>query len=145
MVRREEDLFVVTTERGDIRCRRAKSCLVAPDVGDTVLVATATTGRAWMLAVLEGEGSGKTRLEAEGDLDVTLSNGAFTVACPEVNVLSGRFNVNALDGNIAFSAACVRGALLVERGGEDSFARRVVGQRARTPQSKSEALLPHRR
>ncbi len=105
------DTLHVETDAGTVACRRAVSCLVAPAAGDTVLIATATTGRAWVLAVLEREASdAATRLEVEGDLDLHLKDGKFTVAAQEgvslvsgkeVNVVSGRFNLNAVDGNVA--------------------------------------------
>ncbi len=100
VLRRDRGCFVVSTAAGDIRCARAKSCLVAPALGDTVLVAAAATGRAWVLAVLDGTDD-HTRIEVDGDLAVTVPDGAFTVASRAVGVLSGRLDVNALDGNVA--------------------------------------------
>ena len=103
----------VLTSAGEISCRRATSCLVAPNVEDTVLVATANTGRSWVLAVLEREGDQKLVIAPEGDVDLKLKSGAFTVAAQEgvdivsgkaVNVVSGRFNLNAADGSIAIQS-----------------------------------------
>lgn len=121
-VRRCDDKsFVVVTEAGELSCRRAVSCLVAPEIDDTVLVATATTGRAWVLAVLERDDTQKTRLEVDGDLDVRLRRGTFTVAAQEgvgivsgsaVQVVAGRFNLNAVDGNVALQRLTYVGRFL---------------------------------
>jgi hypothetical protein len=111
VVRRSKDgAFAVATDGGEVTCRRATSCLVNPEADDTVLVATTKAGRAWILAVLEREEGSKTELVADGDLDVRLRRGKFTVAAnegvgivsgEEVNVVSGRFNLNAVDGSVA--------------------------------------------
>lgn len=88
---------------------RAKSCLVEPAPGDTVLVAVASSGRAWVLAVLEGEPGAGTRLAVEGNLDVRLDEGRFSVTAPEgvgivsgkdVSVVSGKVQVNAVEGGV---------------------------------------------
>ena len=88
---------------------RAKSCLVEPTPGDTVLVAVASSGRAWVLAVLEGAEGDATRLSIDGDLDLSLNQGRFTVTAPEgvgvvsgkdVSVVSGQVQVNAVEGGV---------------------------------------------
>lgn len=88
---------------------RARSCLVEPTPGDTVIVAVAGTGRAWVLAVLEGADEGRTRLAVEGDLEISLKQGRFTVTATEgvgvvsgkdVSVVSGKVEVNAVEGGV---------------------------------------------
>lgn len=88
---------------------RAKSCLVEPAPGDTVIVAIASSGNAWVLAVLEGREGAGTRLAIEGDLDLRLREGRFTVTAPEgvgvvsgkdVSVVSGKVQVNAVEGGV---------------------------------------------
>ncbi len=73
---------VLDVQGSEVVARRAKSCLVAPEVGDRVLVAFGRDRRAFVLAVLEGERAAAT-VAAEGDLE-------FKVA--------GRFGVSATDG-----------------------------------------------
>jgi hypothetical protein len=53
----------------EISAQRAKSCLVAPDVGDSVLCALHADG-CHLLAVLDGAEGAATRLAARGDLQV---------------------------------------------------------------------------
>lgn len=59
--------ITVRVGAGALEARRAVSCLVAPEAGDRVLVATGSRG-AWVLAVLEREREEPVRLHAEGDL-----------------------------------------------------------------------------
>lgn len=67
--RGEATLFHVRFATGAREARRAKSCLVAPEVGDTVLCAAHAEG-CHIVAVLDGAFGGATRLSAEGDLHV---------------------------------------------------------------------------
>ena len=103
-------MVTVATDSGEYACARAVSCLVAPELEDVVLVATSEVGKAWILAVLDREDRTKTCLAVDGDLDVRLKQGTFTVAANEgvgivsgadVKVVAGRFNLNAVDGNVA--------------------------------------------
>lgn len=88
---------------------RARSCLVEPSLGDTVLVAVATSGRAWVLAVLEGDDASPTRVAVDGDLELHTKQGRFSVTAPEgvgivsgkdVSVVSGKVEVNAVEGGV---------------------------------------------
>jgi hypothetical protein len=72
--------FVVRTSVGAVLARRAVSCLVEPEAGDRVLVAGLEGDEFWLLAVLEREGGGAVRLAPEGDLELRLSKGRFSVA-----------------------------------------------------------------
>src|SRR5271154_5518968 len=77
--------------RGTASChaRRAKSCLVAPEVGDTVLFTAGPEGT-FVLAVLRGAEGAPTRIAAAGDLHVEAHGGRVTVSSPEgVDLVSG--------------------------------------------------------
>lgn len=77
------DALAVRSATGEHRCRRAASCLLAPEPGDRVLVAL-VEGERWVLAVLERrEGAGAARVEVRGDLELRAPNGAVTVAAGE--------------------------------------------------------------
>jgi hypothetical protein len=94
--------------RGSCRARRAKSCLVSPDVGDRVLCAVEPEG-AFVLAVLTGREGAETRIEAEGDLELSapagkvavrgadavdlVSGGAVTTTAAEINLCAPRGSV----------------------------------------------------
>jgi hypothetical protein len=60
---------VLRTERGERRAIKATSCLVAPVVGDEVLVATVTDGRAFVLAILTRAGAA-VELKVDGPLRI---------------------------------------------------------------------------
>jgi hypothetical protein len=93
---------------GSSGARRAKSCLVAPEVGDHVLCVVAPGG-VFVLAVLEGREGDPTRLVADGDLVVqardgsvavhaakgveVVSGGAVTATCPEIHVRAPKGSV----------------------------------------------------
>jgi hypothetical protein len=67
---------------------RAPSCLVAPDDGDRVLVAT--VGReAFVIAVLAREGGGATTVATDGDLAIVARGGRVSVRGSEGVALAG--------------------------------------------------------
>lgn len=80
VVRVEGATFVVRTDRGDLRCQRAVSCLVEPMVHDYVL-AGGQPRATYVLAVLERE-SPNAQLTCEGDLSVKCGS-KFTVVASE--------------------------------------------------------------
>lgn len=108
LVRQETYLESGTVERisgtidvrfrsGSCEARRAKSCLVAPEVGDTVLCAIEPEG-AFVLAVLEGSRGASTKLVADGDIEVQARGGRVTVCSSNgVDIVSG--------GDIAMTSA----------------------------------------
>ncbi|KEY59006.1 DUF3540 domain-containing protein [Serratia sp. DD3] len=62
--------MMVESEGRGWHCRRAASCLIAPEFGDRVLIAS-VEGQLWLLAVLErAEGQQPTVLSVEGDLQI---------------------------------------------------------------------------
>ncbi len=106
ILRSEGPFFVVRTDHGDLRCRRAVSCLVEPKVDDFVLCAArsdaelnkdgalaaprlvqsrvvAEPAAAYVLAVLERENTETTTLTADGNLDIKLSSGKLRMASSE--------------------------------------------------------------
>jgi hypothetical protein len=87
---------------------RAKSCLVAPEPGDRVLLAV-TEKEAWILAVLEGtEEATSTTVKVDGELTIAADK-VKLLAREEASIASsGRFeavasriDVRALTGNVA--------------------------------------------
>lgn len=103
---------------------RAKSCLVEPAPGDTVLVAVASTGRGWVLAVLDAGEAAPTRVAVEGDLELCLKQGRFTVTATEgVGIVSGK-DVSVVSGKVEVNA--VEGSFVLERFGV--FAREALTQ-----------------
>jgi Protein of unknown function (DUF3540) len=101
--------FVIETDAGELRARRATSCLLEPAPGDLVLVALVSRGSSYVLAVLEREAGAPGHIVADGDLNITLGRGSLGVAAQgdvrlvsgrEVSVVSGGLRVNAVDGSV---------------------------------------------
>jgi hypothetical protein len=91
------------------QARRAKSCLVVPEAGDTVLCALGPEDT-YVLAVLRGADGVPTRLAAEGDLHVQSRGGRVAVSSPEgvdlvsegtVSMISSELHVRAQSGTVA--------------------------------------------
>lgn len=108
VARRDGDAFLVVTPLSELRARRARSCLVAPEAGDRVIVATTDGGEAWVLAVLEGasplvvQSEGDMAIRSTGRLDLTAHDTVGVVAGEGVAVTAGRVEVKAIDAAIAF-------------------------------------------
>ncbi len=109
------------TSRGPVRATRAASCLLQPIVGDRVICALSATGQAWVLAVLERATDQPSRLSVDGDLEVHLPSGRFSVASAEgvemttpkdVQVTSGEVRVNAVDGSVVLQRLTYLGRYL---------------------------------
>lgn len=93
----------------DVRARRATSCLVAPCIGDRVLVAVEEGGEAFVLAVLQRASDGPTTIEAEGDLALRTVSGKVTIAAQggvdvvspsPVKITAGEVTVTAALGQL---------------------------------------------
>jgi peptidoglycan hydrolase-like protein with peptidoglycan-binding domain len=92
-----------------VRARRAKSCLVAPEIGDKVLCAVDGDG-IFVVAVLEGRDSAPTQIAVEGDLQIRSRSGRVAVGAPQgvalvsssdVSVSAREVNVRAPKGSVA--------------------------------------------
>jgi Protein of unknown function (DUF3540) len=100
--------IAVSVDGHDVAARRAKSCLVAPEAGDRVLVAFGKDRQAFVLAVLEGARAGAT-LASEGDLSVKVAGRFDVTANDGVDLVSGgaiSFVANAIKAR-AFEADLV--------------------------------------
>ncbi|MDI1446431.1 DUF3540 domain-containing protein [Polyangium sp. 6x1] len=121
VVHAEPGLFIVRTGRGDMRARRATSCLVEPRVDDFVLVAGAPSGAAWVLAVLEREEGAGASLVCDGDLEIKVPEGRVRVASKEgidlvsqkdVSVLADGVRVHAATGSVVMDSLSYLGGLV---------------------------------
>jgi hypothetical protein len=106
---REGGRYGVVTEAGEYRAKRAVSCLLEPEIGDTVALLTTQAGACYVTAVLEREPEVTNRIVVEGDLEVQLSTGKLTfaaqesvnlLAAKEVSISAGALRVNAREGNL---------------------------------------------
>lgn len=116
----------------DVQARRAASCLLAPEVGDRVLVAVEEAGDAFVLAVLVRGSEGATTIGVEGDLAIRAASGKVTIAAQEgvdvvspspVRVAAGEVTVSAAIGRLRVEALEVLGrAVKAELGKVKVFA-----------------------
>jgi hypothetical protein len=113
--------FVIATSSGEIRARRATSCLLQPAPGDLVLLALVGQSSSYVLAVLEREAGAPGDIVLEGDLNIKLKSGSLGVAAQEdvrlvsakeVSVVSGAVRVNAVDGSVALERLSFLGKFL---------------------------------
>jgi hypothetical protein len=116
----------------DVQARRAASCLLAPEVGDRVLVAVEDAGDAFVLAVLVRGSEGATTIGVEGDLAIRAASGKVTIAAQEgvdvvspspVRIAAGEVTVSAAIGRLRVEALEVLGrAVKAELGKVKVFA-----------------------
>lgn len=115
-----DDLLDVRLAGGPCRARRAKSCLVAPEIGDKVLCAVDADG-AYALAVLEGREAAPTKLAVDGDLQIQSRGGRVTVGAgqgialvssSEVSVAAREVSVRAPKGSVAIDDLGIFGRLV---------------------------------
>jgi hypothetical protein len=121
LLRREGDAFLVRTSSGDVRAKRATSCLVEPHAEDLVLIAAVPRGVCYVLAVLEREAGEPTRLVTEGDLEVSARNGRLSLGAERgvslvsktaVELVAARFSLKALEGSVVLEELALTGRKL---------------------------------
>ena len=120
LVERLGETIAIRLFTGTIEARRAKSCLVAPEIGDKVLCAIEADG-AYVLAVLAGSEGAKTVIAVGGDLELRARGGSVAVRGTEgVDIVSGGdlaltargLNVTARQGSVAIDELGFFGRLL---------------------------------
>jgi hypothetical protein len=121
VVRVDGEKIVVRAMGSTVTAVRAKSCLVAPDPGDRVLLATSDSGGAWVLAVLDGDPELGTRLTVETPLSISApsvrvraTEDASIVAGGGVSLLGARLDLRAVDASVGITrlTATIATALL---------------------------------
>ena len=113
--------LVVRGAFSDVQARRATSCLVAPNVGDRVLVALEEAGDAFVLAVLEQRCEGVTNIEVDGDIALSTTTGKVAIAAQEgvdvvspspVKIAAGEVSITAALGRLRVEALDVLGRVV---------------------------------
>ncbi len=108
-VERTTGMLRVALTSGTYEARRAKSCLVAPELGDRVLCAI-DQDTLFILAVLEGREGAVTRVTADGDLRLQAPSGRVSVCsgkgvdiigAEDVAVTTHTVNLRAKVGSVA--------------------------------------------
>lgn len=121
VLRKEGPVFVVRTDRGEFRARRATSCLVEPREADFVLLACAPSGAAYVLAVLEREEGAGVEITSDGDIAIKAVDGRVSIAAKEgidlataqdVNVVSEGISVHANTGSMVLDKLSYLGSFV---------------------------------
>lgn len=86
------DVWQVTSERSRLRARKAASCLLRPEPGDRVLLATCAE-ESWILAVLSRATEGRGVIETDGPMHLRSRSGSVRVEAHESLRLQGRESV----------------------------------------------------
>lgn len=116
-----DDGYSLRCGAGLLRAERAASCLVAPALGDQVIVATSRTGESWILAVLRRSGD-ETAIEVDGDLRIRSRSGQVLVSAREdvsitaggtVGVAASALTLDAAAATVAFERLRYLGRSLV--------------------------------
>lgn len=119
-VERIGETIEVRFSTGVYGARRAKSCLVAPEVGDRVLCAIEPE-TSYILAVLEGREGAATRLVGDGDLHIQAkggrvglcgSDGVDVASGGDVSISGAEVNLRAQKGSVAVEELGFVGRLL---------------------------------
>lgn len=91
--------FEVEDEHGESwRCRRAASCLLRPEAGDTVLLSGPDSARVYLIAVLEQVDSSVSRLDAAGALSIESPAGLRLSSGAELQMRAAQWNLQADSG-----------------------------------------------
>ena len=99
VVGRLDRLFIIDTDDGECRARRAFSCLVVPEVDDRVLIAR-DDQEAHVLAVLD-RNSGDATLHTEGDLRLA-PKGTIELSSEELTIHAPEFALQSRKGRVTF-------------------------------------------
>jgi len=114
VVAKDREFFSIVAKEEDFTATRASSCLLAPEIGDKVLLIGEPNGSLYILAVLERASSEAARLSSGGDLVLDAGEGRITVTANEgidlltpqdVRISSARLEARAGDASFTFGAA----------------------------------------
>jgi uncharacterized protein (DUF39 family) len=112
------DALTIRTPLADVPAVRAASCLLAPAVGDRVLLAVEDGGEAFVLAVLTQRDPSAATISVEGDLSLRSTKGKVTVAAREgidlVTAAAARIAAAAVDVSAQGALSVVSDAVKAE-------------------------------
>jgi hypothetical protein len=118
VVKVEAEVLTVRTALADVTARRAASCLLAPALGDRVLLATEERGDAYVLAILDQRDPSAATISVDGDLRLRSLHGKVSVAAQEgielVTTAAARIAARAVDVSAIEALSVVGGAVKAE-------------------------------
>lgn len=85
--------YMVDCDGREWSCARAASCLLAPTVGDTVLISGPDTSRVYLIAVIAQADPASARIEISGDVVIASLDGDLTLQSAGRTQLSGDTHV----------------------------------------------------
>ncbi len=103
--------IVVENEGLGWHCRQAASCLLAPEIGDTVLFARSDDEKLWLLAVLERAcPEHLAHISIQGDLNISTLGGSLTLNSEQQLALNSHtLQVKSTHGECAIGTMEYRG------------------------------------
>jgi hypothetical protein len=81
--------WIVQSNYGTFKAKKAVSCLVAPEIGDRVLSVNLSSGESNILAILERKQSDITKLQFEGNVDISASQSIRLLASERLDAFAG--------------------------------------------------------
>lgn len=118
VVRMDAEVLTVRTALAHVTARRAASCLLAPALGDRVLLATEERGDAYVLAVLDQRDPSAATISVDGDLTVRSLHGKVSVAAQEgidlVTAAAARIAARTIDVSAIEALHVLGGAVRAE-------------------------------
>ncbi len=96
----------VLTSYGEVISERAVSCLVQPEVGDTVLLSLDIPGSNFILSVLrrDAENRGETSILFDGEVNLHVSNGALSLTSDNGITVGSREDVTCVGRKVSVHA-----------------------------------------
>lgn len=107
----QDGLHTVRCGAHDWRVRCAASCLLAPSVGDTVLLSGPSPSHTYLIAVITQANASAARIEVPGDLSLAARQGRITVHAAEGLALNGGRRLSLDSETLAVNAAQARLAM----------------------------------
>jgi len=98
-------LYSVDSDGRLLRCQRAASCLLRPEIGDLVLVSGPDANRLYLTAVAEQADANTSRLDVSGDLTLASERGSVRVESAAELSLKGGTSLRMASEKLEIDAA----------------------------------------
>ncbi|NVM89628.1 hypothetical protein FHT32_003285 [Variovorax sp. SG517] len=98
-------LYSVDSDGRLLRCQRAASCLLRPEIGDLVLVSGPDANRLYLTAVAEQADANTSRLDVNGDLTLASERGSVRVESAAELSLKGGTSLRMASEKLEIDAA----------------------------------------
>jgi hypothetical protein len=87
--------FVLQHLEGSLSAKKSFSCLLKPEINDTVMYSRNQTGQNFILSILDRPGQGASTIEFENDLHITSTNGKVSIVARDDLRLVSAENIEA--------------------------------------------------